>query len=151
MPRSSTNRLLALHVEKQDIKDPFFLQDDLPDVSISCYISFCQEFTMLSSLTFLTTLLATTSGVLASPVAITGPQPTPPPSLEDAVAKRAMSCTFSGSNGYSLASVSKASCATIVLSSLTVPSGVTPKLEGLNDGTSVCDMLSPKFQHVFLI
>ncbi|PVH78555.1 glycoside hydrolase family 28 protein [Cadophora sp. DSE1049] len=92
---------------------------------------------MLSSYTFLTALLATTAGVFANPVAIAGPQPTPPPSLKDAVAKRATSCTFSGSDGYSLASKSKASCATIVLSSLTVPSGVTLKLEGLNDGTTV--------------
>ncbi|KAH7386549.1 glycoside hydrolase [Cadophora sp. MPI-SDFR-AT-0126] len=92
---------------------------------------------MLSSLTFLSAFLATTTGVLANPVALAGPQPTPPPSLKDAVAKRATSCTFSGSNGYSLASVSKASCATIVLSSLAVPSGITLKLEGLNDGTTV--------------
>lgn len=98
---------------------------------------------MFSSFTFLTALLATTSGVLANPVAIPGPLPTPPPSLKDAVAKRATSCTFSGSDGYSLASVSKASCATIVLSSLAVPSGVTLKLEKLNDGTTVSYMSLP--------
>ncbi len=43
----------------------------------------------------------------------------------------------SGSSGYSLASVSKASCSTIVLSSLQVPGGETLNLENLNDGTTV--------------
>ncbi|KAJ3578602.1 hypothetical protein NPX13_g1962 [Xylaria arbuscula] len=59
------------------------------------------------------------------------------PRLEDAISPRADSCTFSGSLGYSSASVSKASCSTIVLSSLQVPGGKTLNLEKLNDGTTV--------------
>ncbi|KAI0006985.1 glycoside hydrolase [Xylariaceae sp. FL0662B] len=66
------------------------------------------------------------------------PAPTPAPSLENAAAKRdATACTFSGSDGYSSASASKAACSTIVLSALTVPAGVTLDLEDLNDGTTV--------------
>lgn len=84
-------------------------------------------------------LLASTLSVHASPVA--APIPTPGPRLEDAIAKRATTCTFSGSIGYSQASVSKTSCATIVLDSLTVPSGVTLNLEKLNDGTTVSLLL----------
>jgi polygalacturonase len=84
------------------------------------------------SVTLVATLLAS-AGVLGSPA----PVPTPAPRLEDAAAKRATSCTFSGSDGYSLASVSKASCSTIVLSALAVPSGVTLNLEKLNDDTTV--------------
>lgn len=80
-------------------------------------------------------LLAATLNAHAKPIAV--PAPTPAPNLKDAVAKRATTCTFSGSNGYSQASVSKTSCATIVLDSLTVPSGVTLNLEKLNDGTTV--------------
>ncbi|KAI0195153.1 glycoside hydrolase [Xylaria flabelliformis] len=65
------------------------------------------------------------------------PLVTPAPRLEDAVAPRADACTFSGSLGYSSASVSKSSCSTIVLSSLQVPGGKTLNLEKLNDGTTV--------------
>lgn len=39
--------------------------------------------------------------------------------------KRAATCTFSGSLGYSSASKSKASCSTIILDTLTVPAGKT--------------------------
>ena len=92
-----------------------------------------------STVTLLAGFLAAT-GVSANPVAIAAPQPTAPPNLQDAIAKRATTCTFSGSNGHSLASVSKASCATIVLSALAVPSGVTLNLEKLNDGTTVCSL-----------
>ncbi|ORY61718.1 endopolygalacturonase [Pseudomassariella vexata] len=52
------------------------------------------------------------------------------------LAKRA-ACTFSGADGYASASKSKADCATIVLSALTVPSGVTLDLTDLSDGTLV--------------
>ncbi|KAH8585650.1 putative extracellular polygalacturonase [Bisporella sp. PMI_857] len=69
------------------------------------------------------------TSVLAAPSA---PQITPAASLE----KRA-SCTFSGSTGASLASKSKASCATIVLSNVAVPSGTTLDLTKLNDNTQV--------------
>ena len=89
---------------------------------------------LLPSVTILTVLLAS-AGVVGNPVA--APGPIPAPSLKDTVIRRAANCTFSGSIGYSLASKSKTSCSTIVLSSLTVPSGVTLNLEKLNTGTNV--------------
>ncbi|KKY38806.1 putative glycoside hydrolase family 28 protein [Diaporthe ampelina] len=72
---------------------------------------------------------------VASPVAGPGPAITPAPSADKV--KRATSCTFSGSSGASLASVSQKSCATIVLSSLVVPSGTTLDLSSLEDDTTV--------------
>ncbi|KAK6204058.1 hypothetical protein LQW54_008519 [Pestalotiopsis sp. IQ-011] len=85
----------------------------------------------MRSLTFLTTL-ACVAVSAASPVA--GPEITPAP--EPALAKRA-SCTFSGSAGAASASKSQASCATIVLSDVAVPSGTTLDLSDLEDGTTV--------------
>jgi hypothetical protein len=73
--------------------------------------------------------LAALSQVLAAPA----PAPTAAPDLE----KRATTCTFSGSSGASLASKSKTSCSTIILSALAVPSGVTLDLTDLNKGTTV--------------
>lgn len=61
------------------------------------------------------------------------PEVTQGPKLED----RATTCTFSGANGASSASKSQKSCATIVLSNVAVPSGVTLDLSDLNDGTHV--------------
>ncbi|KAH6683213.1 putative endo-polygalacturonase [Halenospora varia] len=63
------------------------------------------------------------------------PMPTPAPDLANAVAlnKRA-SCTFTAA---SAASKSKASCATIVLSNIAVPSGTTLDLTKLTSGTHV--------------
>ncbi|KUJ18240.1 putative polygalacturonase 2 [Mollisia scopiformis] len=75
-------------------------------------------------------LLATSAMVAAAPAAM--PTPTAAPDL----AKRA-SCTFSGSSGAAAASKSKTSCATIVLSSVAVPSGTTLDLTGLKSGTKV--------------
>ncbi|KAF7874171.1 hypothetical protein EAF04_002843 [Stromatinia cepivora] len=72
--------------------------------------------------------------------AIPAPAPTAAPNAADALAaveKRAGSCTFSGANGAAAAAKSKTSCATIVLSGLTVPSGTTLDLTGLNSGTHV--------------
>lgn len=76
------------------------------------------------------------AAAVAGPLA--APMPTPAPDLSQAqgLFKRT-SCTFSGSNGYSLASVSQKSCATIVLSALSVPSGVTLNLSDLEDDTTV--------------
>ena len=71
------------------------------------------------------------SSVSASPLA--APEPTAAPDLN----KRA-TCTFSGANGAASASASKKSCATIVLSSIAVPSGVTLDLTDLTSGTHVC-------------
>ncbi|PYI33531.1 polygalacturonase 1 [Aspergillus indologenus CBS 114.80] len=71
--------------------------------------------------------------VLASPAP---PAITAPPTAEE-IAKRATTCTFSGSNGASSASKSKTSCSTIVLSDVAVPSGTTLDLTKLNDGTHV--------------
>jgi galacturan 1,4-alpha-galacturonidase len=76
-------------------------------------------------------LLATAATfVSAAPAAM--PAPTAAPDL----AKRA-SCTFSGSSGAAAVSKSKASCATIVLSGITVPSGTTLDLTKLTKGTKV--------------
>ncbi|KAI0971759.1 glycoside hydrolase [Xylaria arbuscula] len=87
---------------------------------------------------FLTsTLVTATIFFTGSAVGTSAPLVTPAPRLEDALIRRADSCTFSGSSGYSSASVSKASCSTIVLSSLQVPGGETLNLEDLNDGTTV--------------
>lgn len=60
------------------------------------------------------------------------------------IVKRATSCTFSGSDGASLASVSQKSCSTIVLSDVAVPSGVTLDLSDLPDNTHVCDTTLPR-------
>ncbi|KAK9772170.1 putative Endopolygalacturonase [Seiridium cardinale] len=84
------------------------------------------------SFTSLTTL-GLVAYAVASPVA--GPEITSAP--EPGVVKRATSCTFSGSAGAASASKSQASCATIVLSSVAVPSGTTLDLSDLNDGTTV--------------
>ncbi|KAI3324071.1 glycoside hydrolase family 28 protein [Xylariaceae sp. AK1471] len=83
-------------------------------------------------------LVAFAAGVLSSPVAnpVAAPAVTPGPSLDHALQKRA-SCTFSGSAGASSASKSQASCATIVLSNVAVPSGTTLDLSKLADGTHV--------------
>ncbi|KAI1163353.1 glycoside hydrolase family 28 protein [Nemania serpens] len=74
------------------------------------------------------------TGALSTPVA--APAVTPAPSLDNVLRKRA-SCTFSGSQGASSASKSQASCATIVLSNVAVPSGTTLDLSKLTDGTHI--------------
>ncbi|KAI1195509.1 glycoside hydrolase family 28 protein [Nemania serpens] len=74
------------------------------------------------------------TGALSTPVA--APAVTPAPSLDNVLQKRA-SCTFSGSQGASSASKSQASCATIVLSNVAVPSGTTLDLSKLTDGTHI--------------
>ncbi|KAI1261161.1 glycoside hydrolase family 28 protein [Xylariaceae sp. FL1019] len=79
-------------------------------------------------------VLLSIASVRANPAA---PVTTPAPNVANAVAPRADSCTFSGSLGYSSASVSKNACSTIVLSDLQVPGGETLDLEDLNDGTTV--------------
>ncbi|KAI0533715.1 putative extracellular polygalacturonase [Xylaria digitata] len=69
-------------------------------------------------------------------LAAVAPVVTPAPSLDNVLQKRA-SCTFSGSSGAASASKSQASCATIVLSNVAVPSGTTLDLSKLEDGTHV--------------
>ncbi|EPS38819.1 hypothetical protein H072_7402 [Dactylellina haptotyla CBS 200.50] len=81
---------------------------------------------------YLATLL-----LCATALAAPAPEPTAAPNPADALAKRATTCTFSGSSGYLSASASKTSCSTIILSALSVPSGVTLNLEKLNEGTTV--------------
>ncbi|KAJ5752211.1 family 28 glycoside hydrolase [Penicillium odoratum] len=76
-------------------------------------------------------LAAFAACVVATPVA--EPAITAAPNL----AKRATSCTFSGSKGASSASVSQKSCSTIILSALAVPSGTTLDLSDLEDDTTV--------------
>ncbi|KAF3290037.1 hypothetical protein TWF132_007233 [Orbilia oligospora] len=82
---------------------------------------------------FLTILLVCAASALAAPA----PEPTGAPNLEDALAKRATTCTFSGTDGHLSASASKTSCSTIVISDMAVPSGVTLNLEKLKEGTTV--------------
>lgn len=75
------------------------------------------------------TILAGVSAVLASPA--------PPATTPAATLAKRDSCVFSGSDGAASASASKADCATITLSALTVPSGTTLDLTDLEDGTTV--------------
>ncbi|CAH0051677.1 unnamed protein product [Clonostachys solani] len=75
-------------------------------------------------------LAVAATGIIASP---SPPVVTQAPDLEE----RATTCTFSGSSGAASASKSQASCATIVLSNVAVPSGTTLDLSDLNDGTHV--------------
>lgn len=95
-------------------------------------------------------------GSIASPVAEpAAPAITEAPSL----AKRATSCTFSGSSGAASASKSQASCSTIILSNIAVPSGTTLDLSKLADDTtvsiflpslSICfTMLTPQSKVIF--
>lgn len=77
-------------------------------------------------------LVLSTAFVLVSAV----PMPTPAPDLalvKKALHKRA-SCTFTDA---AVASKSKADCATIVLSGITVPSGTTLDMTDLTEGTAV--------------
>ncbi|TVY91195.1 Endopolygalacturonase [Lachnellula willkommii] len=88
----------------------------------------------------ITALLLAATGV-ASPAPIPTAAPAPH-EVEQAfkereIEKRAATCTFSGSLGYSSASVSKASCSTIILDALTVPAGKTLDLTDLPDSTVV--------------
>lgn len=99
-----------------------------------------------SSITLALAVLA--SSVLASPVA--APAPTAAPNQEEvarAIEKRAATCSFSGSSGYSLASESKASCSTIILDSLTVPGGTTLDMTDLPDETVVIFQGTTTFGH----
>ncbi|RDW58470.1 hypothetical protein BP5796_12400 [Coleophoma crateriformis] len=74
--------------------------------------------------------------VAAKPMA--APVPTAAPNLKDARAleKRATACTFTGSDAAA-ASASAGSCATVVISGMTVPSGTTLDLSDLADGSTV--------------
>ncbi|KAH7082799.1 endopolygalacturonase PG1 [Paraphoma chrysanthemicola] len=73
----------------------------------------------------------------ASAVAAPAPGPVVTPAPKAVVAKRATSCTFSGSAGAASASKSATACATIVLNNVAVPSGTTLDLSGLADDTTV--------------
>lgn len=79
--------------------------------------------------------IASILGSAASVVAF--PAPAPAPTAAARLENRATSCTFSGSSGAASASASKKDCATIVLSDVAVPSGVTLDLTGLADDTTV--------------
>ncbi len=89
---------------------------------------------MVQISTFLSYLAASASIVAAAPAA--APAATPAPTAAPDLEKRA-SCTFSGSTGAAAVSKSKASCATIVLSNVAVPSGTTLDLTKLTTGTHV--------------
>lgn len=77
--------------------------------------------------------------VLASLAAVGLASPPPEPAITAApnLAKRATSCTFSGSSGAASASASQKSCSTIILSDVAVPSGTTLDLSKLADDTTV--------------
>jgi hypothetical protein len=113
-----------------------FFSLSLSRYRIDLVLLFCTQTYFLPTIkmvhisTLFSLLAASASLVAAAPAAM--PAPTAAPDL----AKRA-SCTFSGSSGASLASKSKASCATIVISSVVVPSGTTLDLTGLTSGTHV--------------
>lgn len=81
-------------------------------------------------------LVLSTASILVSAT----PMPTPAPdmSLVKAALHKRASCTFTDA---AAASKSKASCATIVLSGITVPSGVTLDMTKLEDDTAVCARL----------
>lgn len=71
-------------------------------------------------------MLAGSVSVLALPAA--APQVTPKavaPYKRDNSSSSGGACTFTGSDGAASASASKASCATVVLSDVAVPSGTT--------------------------
>ncbi len=83
-------------------------------------------------------LSAAAAPVLAIPAAPPAPTAAPSPEVvARAIAKRAATCKFTGTAGYSSASVSKASCSTIILDALTVPGGVTLDMTDLPDETVV--------------
>jgi polygalacturonase len=86
---------------------------------------------MQSAVSLLLALGAMAPLVTASPVLAAAPAPTPAATLED---RASTSCTFTDA---AAASKSKASCATITLSGITVPSGTTLDMTGLKDGTHV--------------
>lgn len=122
--------------------DPFGYISIVGDAKTEC--PFQQSHRRIHSALALITMFTLRSALLAASLAASvlaapAPLPTPPPDLSKAKGKRATSCTFSGSDGYSLASVSQADCATIVLSALTVPAGVTLDLSNLEDDTTVSD------------
>ncbi|KAF5558937.1 polygalacturonase [Fusarium mexicanum] len=76
------------------------------------------------------------TALAGSAIAVPAPAVTQAPDVH-AYAKRATSCTFSGSDGASKASKSQAACATIVLNNVAVPSGETLDLSKLKDNTKV--------------
>ncbi|RDW59126.1 putative endopolygalacturonase [Coleophoma crateriformis] len=84
-------------------------------------------------------LLAATCVASPAPIPTAAPSPVEVEQAfeERGIEKRAATCTFSGSLGYSSASKSKASCSTIILDALTVPAGKTLDMTGLPDNTVV--------------
>ncbi|KAI0014915.1 Endopolygalacturonase [Xylariomycetidae sp. FL0641] len=80
-------------------------------------------------------LLALAAAAAASPVA--GPMVTPAPALHKRSHKSSGACTFSGSDGAAKASASAKDCATIVMSSVAVPSGETLDLSDVSDGSTI--------------
>jgi hypothetical protein len=89
--------------------------------SVSLYFKMVQFTSLL--LTFLAT---------SFPLALAAPAPAPTPAPD--LSKRATTCTFTNAASVS---VSKKSCATIVLNNIAVPSGTTLDLTSLTAGTHV--------------
>ena len=84
-----------------------------------------------------TTLLSAVLVGAAASLVVAAPAAAPAPTAAASLDKRAGSCTFSGASGAAAVSKSKASCATITLSSVAVPSGTTLDLTKLTKGTKV--------------
>lgn len=92
----------------------------------------------MPSITASLAVLAVAKAALASPLAAPAPTPAPSPKeVARAIEARAATCKFSGADGYSSASVSKSSCTTIILDTLTVPAGVTLDMTDLPDDTVI--------------
>ncbi|KAJ4420311.1 hypothetical protein N0V82_004410 [Gnomoniopsis sp. IMI 355080] len=89
------------------------------------------------SLAFLAKAVLAIPGAAPAPTAAPSPAEVAQAIEERAIERRAATCTFSGSLGYSSASVSKSSCSTIILSALTVPAGKTLDMTGLPEDTTV--------------
>ncbi|KAI1322166.1 polygalacturonase [Xylariaceae sp. FL0255] len=70
-------------------------------------------------------------------LAAAAPRPLITAAPDPALAKRATTCTFSGANGYSLASVSQKSCSTLILSALSVPAGEMLNLSDMEEDTAI--------------
>lgn len=75
------------------------------------------------------------SALLLGAGALVSAAPAPTPTAAAKLEDRAASCTFTDAAAVSK---SKASCTTIVLSNIAVPSGTTLDLTKLKDDTTVC-------------
>lgn len=104
-------------------------------LSAYAYSSISSHSLASTKINIMPSFFASAAALALAAIALAAPAPqvTPAASLD----KRAGSCSFSGSTGAAAVSKSKASCATITLSNVAVPSGTTLDLTKLNKGTKV--------------